>query len=265
MSDVYLNNKFVGTVDNGKGFTEHLVSERRKSQLSHNVNVSHHEVNNEVHINCTQGRARRPLIVVKDGKPVLTEQHIKQLEKNELTWSDLLQQGIIEYLDAAEEENTLIAWDETQLTPEHTHLEVVPFAIVGIATALVPYGHFNPSARLNGGSKNQKQALGFYAANYLVRMDMDVNVLHTPQLPIVRTFVHDAAEYDKHPSGQNVVVAIMSYEGYNMEDAVILNKASIERGLGRSTYYRPAIAEELRYSGGLVDEISVPDKDVKGY
>ncbi|HLC74671.1 MAG TPA: DNA-directed RNA polymerase subunit B, partial [Candidatus Nanoarchaeia archaeon] len=265
MSDVYLNNKFVGTVDNGKGFTEHLVSERRKSQLSHNVNVSHHEVNNEVHINCTQGRARRPLIVVKDGKPVLTEQHIKQLEKNELTWSDLLQQGIIEYLDAAEEENTLIAWDETQLTPEHTHLEVVPFAIVGIATALVPYGHFNPSARLNGGSKNQKQALGFYAANYLVRMDMDVNLLHTPQLPIVRTFVHDAAEYDKHPSGQNVVVAIMSYEGYNMEDAVILNKASIERGLGRSTYYRPAIAEELRYSGGLVDEISVPDKDVKGY
>lgn len=265
MSNVFLNNKFVGTVEDGKGFVDHLRSERRKSQLSSNVNVGYNELRDEVYTSCTQGRARRPLIVVKDGKQLLTEQHLKQLERNELTWHDLLQQGIIEYLDAAEEENALVAWDESQLTAEHTHIEVIPFAIVGIATALVPYGNYNPSARLNGGSKNQKQALGFYAANFLVRMDMDVNMLHTPQVPIVRTFVHDAAQYDKHPSGQNVVVAIMSYEGYNMEDAVILNKASIERGLGRSTYYRPAVAEELRYSGGLVDEISVPDKDIKGY
>jgi len=57
----------------------------------------------------------------------------------------------------------------------------------------------------------------------------------------------------------------MSYKGYNMEDAIIINKGSIDRGFGRSTYYRPAIAEELRYSGGLMDEISIPDKDVKGY
>ena len=50
-----------------------------------------------------------------------------------------------------------------------------------------------------------------------------------------------------------------------MEDAILLNKASVERGFARSTYYRPVITEELRYSGGLIDEISVPDKDVKGY
>jgi len=58
---------------------------------------------------------------------------------------------------------------------------------------------------------------------------------------------------------------VMCYDGYNMEDGVILNRASVERGLARSTYFRPVSAEELRYSGGLVDEVSIPDKDVKGY
>ena len=118
---------------------------------------------------------------------------------------------------------------------------------------------------MNTGSKNQKQALGFYANNFLIRMDMDVNHLHTPQRPIVKSIIHDIFDYDSHPSGQNVVLAVLSYKGYNMDDAIVINRGSIDRGMGRSTYYRPAISEELRYSGGLVDEICVPDKDVKGF
>ena len=94
---------------------------------------------------------------------------------------------------------------------------------------------------------------------------MDANVLHYPHFPLVKTKIHDVTEYDEHPSGQNMVVAVMCYDGYNMEDGVILNKSSVDRGLGRSTYFRPVNAEELRYSGGLMDEISAPDKDVKGY
>jgi DNA-directed RNA polymerase beta subunit len=77
--------------------------------------------------------------------------------------------------------------------------------------------------------------------------------------------MHNISDYDKHPAGQNVIVAVMSYKGYNMEDAIVLNHGAIDRGLGRSTYYRPSIAEELRYSGGLMDDITIPDKDVKGY
>jgi DNA-directed RNA polymerase beta subunit len=96
-------------------------------------------------------------------------------------------------------------------------------------------------------------------------MDMDVNLLHYPQMPVVKSLMHDIVEYDKHPSGQNIVVAVMSYKGYNMEDAIVINKGSIELGLGRGSYYRPMIAEELRYSGGLVDDVAIPDKEVKGY
>jgi DNA-directed RNA polymerase subunit B' len=265
MSEVYLNNKFVGNVENGMGYVEHIRDEFRKRHSAHNVNISYNKLADSVRVESTRGRARRPLIVVKEGKPLLTENHLKQIEQGALTWTDLVEQGVIEYLDAGEEENALVAWDDNQLTESHTHLEIVPFAMLGLTTGLVPFGNFNQSTRLNAGSKNQKHALGLYAANFLVRMDMDVNLLHHAQRPIVRTFVHDLAAYDKHPAGQNMVVAIMSYEGYNMEDAVILNKGSVERGLARSTYYRPAIAEELRYSGGLVDELAVPDKDVKGF
>jgi len=265
MADVYINSNFVGTVDDINHFVENVKDLRRKGSLPEEANIYHNSEANEVRIMCDEGRARRPLIIIKEGRSLLSEKHLKQLEDGEITWADLIRQGVVEYLDAGEEENALVAYTEEELTPEHTHLEITPGSISGIATALVPFGNFNQSSRLIIGSKNQKQALGFYAANYHIRMDMDANILHYPQFPLVKTKLHDVTDYDEHPSGQNMVVAIMCYDGYNMEDGVILNKGSIDRGLARSTYFRPVKAEELRYSGGLVDEISIPDKDVKGY
>jgi len=264
-AEVYLNGKFVGNVENPRDFVDQVIGERRKGKLTSNLNVFHNDVTNEIYLEASKGRARRPLIVVKDGKPLITDKHIAQIEKGEIAWVDLVNQGIIEYLDAGEEENALVAFTEQELTKDHTHMDLTPLTMVGLTTSLVPFGNFNQSARLNAGSKNQKQALGLYAANYEVRMDMDVNILHTPQMPIVQSAMHAISNYDKHPAGQNIVVAIMAYEGYNMEDSIIINKSSIERGLGRSTYFRPAVAEELRYSGGLTDKICIPDKDVKGY
>lgn len=265
MSDVYLNGKYIGLVDDPRAFSDKVRQERRVGAISGNINVFHNEGSDEVYLECYKGRARRPLIIVKNGTPLLTEKHVRQLEKSEISWSDLIKEGIIEYLDAAEEENAYTAFFERDLTPQHTHLEITPIALLGLAASLVPYGNFNQSTRLNAGSKNQKQALGFYASNYSVRMDMDVNLLHTPQVPIVNTILSDISDYAKHPAGQNITVAIMSYKGYNMEDAIVINRASVDRGFGRSTYFRPSIAEELRYAGGLMDEVSIPDKDVKGY
>ncbi len=265
MTEVYLNSAFIGTVEDAQLFVSDVKDLRRKGSLSENVNVYSDSSSNEVHLFSDEGRARRPLIIVKEGRSLLTERHLKQLAEGELSWADLVRQGLIEYLDAGEEENALVAYDETELTLEHTHLEISPGAISGLATALVPFGNYNQSSRLIIGSKNQKQALGFYAANYHLRMDMDANILHYPHLPLVKSKIHDVVNYKEHPSGQNMIVAIMCYDGYNMEDGVILNKASVERGLARSTYFRPINAEELRYSGGLIDEVSVPDKDVKGY
>jgi DNA-directed RNA polymerase subunit B' len=265
MAEVYLNGSFVGNVDNPKEFMEQVKIDRRKGKLTNNLNIYVNIDNSVIQIDTTGGRSRRPLIIVKDGLPLLTDNHVKQLEKDEIGWNDLIEQGILEYLDAAEEENALVGFFEEDLTTEHTHLEISPMLMLGYCGSLVPFANFAPGARISMGAKNQKQALGFYAANFAIRMDMDVNLLHTPQMPLVKTIMHDCSDYAGHPAGQNIIVAIMSYTGYNIEDAIILNKGSIDRGFGRSTYYRPSIAEELRYSGGLIDEISIPDKEVKGY
>lgn len=249
MSEVYVNGKYIGTVDSASDFVQKFKDERRRNIIDSNVNIYHNEQTDEVFIQTERGRARRPLVVVKDGVAMLTEQHVKQVQKGELTWSDLVEQGIIEYLDAGEEENALVAYAEKDLTYEHTHLEISPFGMLGLACALVPFGNYNQSTRLNAGTKNQKQAISFYASNFALRLDMDVNILHYPQMPIVQTIMHDISDYQSHPGGQNLIVAVLSYKGYNMEDATLINKGSIDRGLGRSSYFRPAVAEELRYSG----------------
>ena len=265
MSEVFLNSKYLGKVDNGKEFVNQLVNQRRNHKVPFGVNFLYDEKTDQVFVETGSGRCIRPLIIVKDGKSALTGAHIEQLEKNEIKWSDLLKQGVVEYLDALEEENAIVSLRESNLTPEDTHLDISPVDIFGLAASIVPFGNYNQGVRLTQGAKNQKQAVGFYAANFFARMDMDVNLLHYPQKPVVTTITNEILELDKHPCGQNIVVAIMSYKGYNMEDAIVVNQGSIDRGFGRSTYYRPVITEELRYSGGLTDEISIPDKDVKGY
>ena len=264
-TDVYLRDVFIGQIESPKDFIKKVKEERREGKLPDSVNVGYNKDLNEVVIETSKGRARRPLIIIEKEKSKLTQDHIKKLLNNEVKWKELVIEGIIEYLDAAEEENSLVALSEEEITSEHTHLEISPIVIMGLTTSLVPFSNFGQSARLNRGSKAQKQSLGIYVANYLIRMDTDSNVLHYPSNPIVKTCNAQLAGQENHPAGQNIVVALMSYEGYNMQDSLILNKGSLARGLSRSTYFKPYTVEELRYSGGLTDQICVPDKEVKGY
>jgi len=265
MSEVFLNSKFIGKVANGKDYVNHIIGLRRSNKLPHTVNILYDDKADQVYIESGSGRCIRPLIIAKDGKSLLTDSHVEKLEKNELKWQDLIQQGIVEYMDSMEEESAIVSLKESNLVQGDTHLDLSPIDIFGLTASLVPFGNYNQGVRLTQGSKNQKQAVGFYAANFFARMDMDVNLLNYPQKPIVTTITNEILDMDKHPCGQNVVVAIMSYKGYNMEDAIVVNQGSVDRGFGRSTYYRPMLTEELRYSGGLTDEISIPNKDVKGY
>ncbi len=265
MVDVYLNEKFVGTVESSKEFIDNIRSKRRKGEISPELNITYNEELNEISVETTKGRLRRPLIIVENGKSKLSEKHIEEMNSGELKWADLAEQGIIEYIDAAEEENALVALTSEEVTDDHTHLEISPITILGLTTSLVPYSNYGSSSRLIRGSKIQKQALGLYATNFLLRMDTDASILHYPQKPLVKSFMHDAFGYEEHPSGQNLTIAVMSYEGYNMQDSVILNKGSVQRGVGRSTFFKPFSLDEVRYSGGLMDEISIPDAEVKGY
>jgi len=98
MSEVYLNGKFAGEVDNARDFIQKIKQERRSGALPNEVNVYYDEVLNNVHVEASRGRCRRPLVIVKDGMPALTDKHVKQLQKGEIAWSDLIAQGVIEFL-----------------------------------------------------------------------------------------------------------------------------------------------------------------------
>ncbi|MBI3622577.1 DNA-directed RNA polymerase subunit B'' [Candidatus Pacearchaeota archaeon] len=261
--DVFLNGRFIGSVQNSPEFVMKIKQKRRSNELPRQLNVRSNLSSQTILISTEPGRVLRPLIISENGSSKLKNEHLLQIEQGELAWNDLVEKGIIEYLDASEEENSLVALYEEELSPEHTHLEVDVMDLFGVVTSLVPYGNHDQSSRLNRGSKTQKQALGIYAANYLCRLDTDVSILQYPQKPIVKSFVYDTL--NTYPAGQNLVVAVMTYEGYNMEDALVLSKGSVDRGMGRSFYYRPYSAVEMHYAGGLRDEIGIPDKDTAGY
>ncbi|MFW6046743.1 MAG: DNA-directed RNA polymerase subunit B, partial [Candidatus Woesearchaeota archaeon] len=265
MAEVYFDDKYYGEVEDPKTFVSSVRDARRNSLLPEGLTVHYNDENNSVDINACRGRVIRPLIVVKDGKPLFTDDYAKKLKKGDFVWDDLVEKGIIEYLDAAEEEDALVAFREGDLTEDHTHLEIAPLVIFGLGASTVPFIERNQAARLLRSVKTIKQAVGLYASNYLVRMDMDTHLLHQPQIPVVKTITHSLAGLDDHPAGQNMVVAVMDYDGYNMADAIVMNRGSVQRGIQRSSYFRSFEAEEARYPGGFVDKISPVDKDVKGY
>lgn len=264
LGKVYVNGDLVASSEDLRTLVREIRKKRRNGELSHEVNVRLAEDMNEVIINCDSGRVRRPLLVVKNGKLKLTKHHLEDLKKKKIGWNDLINEGIVEYVDAEEEENAFIAITEKEITKDTTHMEIDPIAILGIATGLVPYPEHNSSPRNTMGAGMGKQSLGLGSANYRIRPDTREHLLHYPEMPMVKTYQADIARFRRRAAGQNFVVAVMSYQGYNMEDALIMNKASIERGLGRSTFFRTYKAEERRYPGGQEERFKPPPPDVVG-
>ena len=266
---VYVNGDLVGIHDKPEELVKDIRRRRRQGMLSHEVNIrwdddplSPHV--SDVIINCDSGRIRRPLFVVENGELKYSEKDREEIVAGKLTWDDLVQNGVVEYLDADEEENALIAVYEKDITPEHTHMEIDPMSILGIASSIVPYPEHNSSPRITMGAGMGKQSLGFAAANYRQRPDTRGHLLHYPQKPLVMTHPMNYINFGKRPGGQNFIVAVVSLHGYNMEDALIFNRASIDRGIGRSSFFRTYSAEERRYPGGQEDRFEIPPSDVRG-
>ena len=123
---VYVNGSLVGTHPDPEQLAEQIREARRRGDVSDMVNVSIKERTREVIINADAGRARRPLIVVEDGDPLLTDQEIEAVENGELSFEQLVERGYVEFIDAEEEEDIYVAVDEDELNGRHTHLEIDP-------------------------------------------------------------------------------------------------------------------------------------------
>jgi len=261
---VYVNGNLVGIHDRPKELLSEIRERRRQGLLSHEINIKFDEDMNEIVINCDEGRLRRPLLVAKNGKILLSKRHIEELTSGRINIDQLIREGIVEWLDAEEEENAFIAVTEEDLTVGHSHMEIDPMCILGICTGLIPYAEHNASPRNTMGSAMAKQSLGLSCSNYRIRPDTRGHTLHYPQAAITQTENMKFVNFTKRPAGQNYIVAVMSYRGYNMEDALVFNKASIERALGRSSFMRTYRAEERRYPGGQEDHFEIPSPDIRG-
>ncbi|HLC67256.1 MAG TPA: DNA-directed RNA polymerase subunit B [archaeon] len=262
---IFLNGEIVGHTPTPQELVNSLRKKRRSGEFDPHISLIYTPEFDEVHVNTDSGRLQRPMIVVENGKAAFTEKHIERLESGETNWRELIKQGVIEYLDAEEENFSYVAVDRESITKDHSHLEIDPGVILGLSASLVPFPTHNRGDRVNFGAKMSGQALGIFATNYLMRTDTKSDVLIYSQVPLVNTIVGDEMDMDSHPQGQNVVVAIMSFGGYNMEDGIVFNKASVERGFGRSAFFRSYVTEEKKYWGIEKDEIKIPDKAVNGY
>ncbi len=264
-ADVFFDGEYLGKTDEPEELVKKIREARRKGEISYQVNVAYFPGKNEVRINGDSGRVRRPLIIIENGTAKLTKEIIEQVKENKLGWFDLIKKGIIEYLDAEEEENAYIAMKEEEITKEHTHLELHPATILGLSANLLCFPEYNRGDRVNYGAKMGGQAIGIFSTNFKKRVDAKFNILMYPQAPLVQTFLHKLAGFDKRSGGQNVVIAFNVYDGYNMEDALVFNKHSIQRGLFWSYMFRTYEAEEKKYLGGQEDIITIPDPNVRGY
>jgi DNA-directed RNA polymerase II subunit RPB2 len=160
--------------------------------------------------------------------------------------------AIIDYLDTSESEDVLIALDENTLITDnnpYTHLEIHPSLTFGMMCNLIPFPHNNPATRNSFSCGQSKQAVSLYHTNYQVRMDKSAVVLATPQIPLIKTRYTEYINGEENCYGENAIVAIMTYTGYNMEDAVLINEGALKRGLFRTTYYTTYETHEEKVVG----------------
>jgi len=266
---VFVDGNIIGYCDSASEMVNTFREKRRAGEISTEVNITYfskaQSQMEEVSINCDEGRVRRPLVIVENGVPKLQPTHLEKIGLGEWTWEDLVKNGLVEYLDAEEEENAHLVLSLNAATPQNTHAEIATYTILGICASTIPYPEHNQSPRNSYQAAMAKQALGVYGTNFHHRVDSRSHVLHYPQVPLVETELMEIMGYKQRPTGQNCVVAVLSFEGYNMEDALVFNKASIERGLARSTFYRMYEAECRQYLGGLKDKFTVPEPGTRGY
>ena len=162
-------------------------------------------------------------------------------DKNPAQYKKFLEnKAIIDYIDCSESETALIAMNERELKtrPAHfTHLEIHESFILGVMCNMVIFPENNPATRSSFSCGQSKQAVSMYHTNHQVRMDKTAVVLASGQTPLVKSRYLEYINHEGNPYGENAIVAIMIYTGYNVEDAMLVNEGALQRGLLQTTYY----------------------------
>ena len=268
---IFVDGRLIGYFKDGEQLAESLRELRRNSKIHPHVGISFHKSDIEgatkrLYVNCNAGRVLRPLIIIKDNRSLLTQELLDKVSKKLLSWNDLLRMGVLELIDANEEENCYVTLNEKE-TKKHTHLEVFPPSILGAGASIIPYPEHNQSPRNTYESAMAKQSLGFSTPMMNTSTYVRQHLMLYPQTPMVNTKAMKLLGLEDRPAGQNCVVAVLPFDGYNIEDAIVLSQSSVDRGLGRTFFYRVYDAEAKQYPGGMRDNFEIPNAEdnIRGY
>lgn len=259
---IFLNGCWVGIHRDPEHLVRTLKKLRRCGDINMEVSIVRDIRDRELRLFTDSGRCCRPLFIVDEEtqRLCLNRSHLAQLSGGEMDWDTLVASGVVEYVDVEEEETIMCSMTPEDLaearraplqayTTKYTHCEIHPSMILGICASIIPFPDHNQSPRNTYQSAMGKQAMGIYATNYQLRMDTLANILYYPQKPLVTTRSLEYLHFRELPAGQNAVVAIACYSGYNQEDSVIMNQSAIDRGLFRSLFYRTYSDQEQAATG----------------
>ncbi|KAG0595859.1 hypothetical protein M758_UG204100 [Ceratodon purpureus] len=141
--------------------------------------------------------------------------------------------------------------------PKPTHDEINATAFLSVVASLTPWSDHNQSPRNMYQCQMGKQTMGFPAQALQWRADNKMYRIQTPQMPIAQTGAWTKYHMNQFPTGTNAIVAVLAYTGFDMEDAMILNKSSVERGLHYGQVYKSETIDltELRQRGDGITNV----------
>ncbi|KAH7650078.1 DNA-directed RNA polymerase beta subunit [Cryptosporidium bovis] len=256
---VFINGSLMGIHRNPELLATQIRLLRRKGYIGQFVSVFCNHIHCYVQIATDGGRLCRPLIIVDKGVSRLKEKHIEMLESGEMAFGDCISNGILEWVDVNEENNLLIALRDEDITLETTHLEIDPLSILGVVSGLIPYPNHNQSPRNTYQCAMGKQVMGSVGFNQFLRCDSVLYLLVYPQKPLCKTRTIEMINFEELPAGQNSSVAVMSFAGYDIEDAIVMNKASVDRGFARCFVMKRQTVELQKLPNGLSERVACPN------
>ena len=249
---VLVNGAWIGALLLDAGATARAVETLRKAKRSGRIHIhtgiTYKHSRKELWINTEGGRPIRPLLNASLMRELGSYEWLRGLD----SWNDILRfmspagNSPIEYIDPSETENLYIALMPEDLDADHTHLELHPSTLLGTMASNIPFPDHNQAPRNAYQSAMGKQAMGVAALNQKDRMDTMTNSLWYSNVPLASPFMSQFYGAQNMPYGFNIVVAIMTYGGYNQEDSIMINRASLDRGLFTSEFYRTYKDEEKK-------------------
>uniref|UniRef100_A0A7S2L2D8 DNA-directed RNA polymerase subunit beta n=1 Tax=Zooxanthella nutricula TaxID=1333877 RepID=A0A7S2L2D8_9DINO len=263
---VFLNGMWVGMHKEPAKLRDTLQALRRRKDIDSEVSIQLDLKNRELRIATDCGRCTRPLYIVdyETQKVLINGTHVEKIKSGEWAWGTLMREGLIEYLDAEEEECSMICMYIEDLIKMQaycktwTHAEIHPAMIFGICASIIPFPDHNMSPRNVFQSAMGKQAIGVFGTNFYARMDTYACVMCYPMKPFVGTRSMNYLRFREMPAGNNTMVFIMCYTGYNQEDSLMLGQSSVDRGFMRAVSYRCYAAEEKKQGNVALDTFARP-------